>query len=344
MSCDCHRNKRKRSLSTRFPFGVGTHKPKHFRDMLKVAWENKDNLSYAWKVLSQGVCDGCALGVAGLHDWTIQGVHLCMTRLNLLRLNTMPAMPADALEDLRALQGKTNRELRSLGRLAYPMRRLKGEAGFHRVSWDEAFQSLAEHFQNTSPQRSAFFVTARGVTNEVYYMAQKAARFMGTNHVDNAARLCHAPSTAAMKRTLGIAATTCSYKDWIGTDLIVFFGSNPANDQPVSTKYLHEAKAAGTKVAMVNPYCEPGMERYWVPSNAGSALFSTAITDHWFPVSQGGDIAFLCGVMKILVAEDWIDRSFLDSHTEGFESLERQLCELEWGPLERDAGQDKSSM
>ena len=155
-----------------------------------------------------------------------------MTRLNLLRLNTMPAMPADALEDLRALQGKTNRELRSLGRLAYPMRRLKGEVGFHRVSWDEAFQSLAERFQNTPPQRSAFFVTARGVTNEVYYMAQKAARFMGTNHVDNAARLCHAPSTAAMKRTLGIAATTCSYKDWIGTDLIVFFGSNPANDQP----------------------------------------------------------------------------------------------------------------
>ncbi len=344
MSCDCHRNNRKRALSTRLPFGVGTHKPKHFRDMLKIAWENKDNLSYAWKILSRGVCDGCALGVAGLHDWTIQGVHLCMTRLNLLRLNTMPAMPADALEDVRELQGKSNRELRSLGRLAYPMRRLKGEAGFHRVSWDEAFQSLAEHFQNTPPQRSAFFVTARGVTNEVYYMAQKAARFMGTNHVDNAARLCHAPSTAAMKRTLGIAATTCSYKDWIGTDLIVFFGSNPANDQPVSTKYLHEAKAAGTKVAMVNPYCEPGMERYWVPSNAGSALFGTAITDHWFPVSQGGDIAFLCGVMKILVAEDWIDRSFLESHTEGFESLERQLSELEWGPLERDAGLDKSSM
>ena len=82
--------------------------------MLKIAWENKDNLTYAWKVLSRGVCDGCALGVAGLHDWTIQGVHLCMTRLNLLRLNTMPAMPADVLEDVRALQGKSNRELRSL--------------------------------------------------------------------------------------------------------------------------------------------------------------------------------------------------------------------------------------
>ncbi|HMJ24522.1 MAG TPA: hypothetical protein VK475_01775, partial [Pyrinomonadaceae bacterium] len=72
------------------PFGIGQTKPRHFRDMAGVIWKNRDNLPYAWKVLSRGVCDGCALGVAGFHDWTISGVHLCMTRLNLLRLNTMP--------------------------------------------------------------------------------------------------------------------------------------------------------------------------------------------------------------------------------------------------------------
>ena len=65
------------------PFGVGAVKPNHFRDMGRIVWENRDNLPYAWKVLSQGVCDGCALGVAGLHDWTMKGPHLCMTRLNL---------------------------------------------------------------------------------------------------------------------------------------------------------------------------------------------------------------------------------------------------------------------
>ena len=32
---------------------------------------------------SKGVRDGCALGVAGFHDWTIKGTHPCMTRLNL---------------------------------------------------------------------------------------------------------------------------------------------------------------------------------------------------------------------------------------------------------------------
>ena len=93
------------------PFGIGHTKPKHFRDMLKVVWENKDNLSYAWKVLSKGVCDGCALGVAGLHDWTLDGVHLCMTRLNLMRLNTMPALDIDLLKDVSELKNSSNAEL-----------------------------------------------------------------------------------------------------------------------------------------------------------------------------------------------------------------------------------------
>src|SRR5918999_3234024 len=95
-----HRVQHERGLAANIPFGLGRWKPKHFRDMAAVAWKNRDNLPYAWKVLSRGVCDGCALGVAGFHDWTIDGVHLCMTRLNLLRLNTMPEMDHRALEDV----------------------------------------------------------------------------------------------------------------------------------------------------------------------------------------------------------------------------------------------------
>src|SRR6187551_2917166 len=102
------------------PFGVGWRKPKHFRDMLVIAWRNRDNPGYAWKVLTRGVCDGCALGVAGLHDWTIPGVHLCMTRLNLLRLNTVGALDPERLSNVSALQQLDNAGLRELGRLPYP--------------------------------------------------------------------------------------------------------------------------------------------------------------------------------------------------------------------------------
>src|SRR5262249_19936061 len=184
------------------PFGLGQVKPKHFRSMAAAFWKNRDNLPYAWKVLSQGVCDGCALGVAGFHDWTIQGIHLCMTRLNLLRLNTMPPLDVRLLEDLSHFQSFDNVRLRELGRLPCPLLREKNAPGFRRISWVEAYERLALKIRSSSPERLAFFLTARGLTNEVYYMAQKVARFLGTNNVDNAARLCHAPSTAAMKHAI----------------------------------------------------------------------------------------------------------------------------------------------
>src|SRR5688500_15826287 len=150
------------------PFGVGQMKPQHFRDMAKVVWENRDNLPYAWKVLSRGVCDGCALGVAGLHDWTIDGVHLCMTRLNLLRLNTMPAFDGRRLEDLTDLKKLKNEELREMGRIPHPFLRQKDDKGFRRISWDEATGRIADRIRGmTDRKRLAFFITSRGVTNEV---------------------------------------------------------------------------------------------------------------------------------------------------------------------------------
>jgi molybdopterin-dependent oxidoreductase alpha subunit len=334
----------KQKVKAAIPFGLGQTKPQHFRDMAKIAWKNRDNLGYAWKVLSKGVCDGCALGVAGFHDWTIEGVHLCMTRLNLLRLNTMPALDEKVLSDMSALQKLTNAELRELGRLPYPMLRKRGAKGFRRITWDDASARMAKRIRASDPRRLAFFVTSRGVTNEVYYMAQKVARFLGTNSVDNAARLCHSPSTGAMKYAIGVAATTCSYKDWWGTDLIVFFGANPANDQPVTTKYLHEAKRLGTKVVLVNPYREPGMERYWVPSSIKSAVFGTDITDYWFPVSQGGDIAFLYGVLKILISNDWLNHEFIRNHTVDFEKLKQRVNELSFDVLQKQSGLSRDDM
>src|SRR5204863_7346849 len=99
-----------------------------------------------------------------------------------------------------------------------------------------------------------------------------------------------------------------------------------------------------TKVVMVNPYREPGMERYWVPSSVGSAVFGTAISDYWFPVSQGGDIAFLYGVFKVLLRQGWLDTAFIQAHTEGFAELQAQGEPMDLVALERAAGLDRTAM
>jgi molybdopterin-dependent oxidoreductase alpha subunit len=326
------------------PNGLGQVKPNHYLDMVKVAWRNRDQLPFAWRILSRGVCDGCALGTTGMKDFTLTGVHLCTVRLNLLRLNTMPSLTVSKLRDAESLSRLSSAELRDLGRLPYPFVRRKGEGGFRRVSWDDALGLIAERIRATTPERLAFYLTSRGISNEVYYVAQKAARFLGTNNVDNSARLCHAPSTTALKETLGVGASTCSYKDWLGTDLIVFLGSDVPNNQPVTTKYLYYAKQNGTKVAVVNPLREPGLERYWVPSVFESAVFGTKITDQFFGVHTGGDVAFLNGVLKSLIENGWTDGEFIARHTSGFGEAKAAVKVQSWDTIEQSSGASRKEI
>jgi len=326
------------------PNGLGHVKPNHYWEMLKVVWQNRDQLPFASRILRDGVCDGCALGTTGMRDFTMDGVHLCMVRLNLLRLNTAPALDIRRLEDVSSLQKMNARELRDLGRLPYPMMRKRGDAGFQRVSWEAAYGVIVEKIRGADPRRLAFYLTSRGLTNETYYVAQKVARFLGTNNIDNSTRICHAPSTVALKQMLGVSASTCSYKDWLGTDLLVFIGSDTPNNQPVTTKYMYYAKKLGTKIAVVNPYREPGLERYWVPSVFESAMFGTKLADAFFQVHIGGDIAFLNGVLKHLIEQNWVDEKFIRDCCADFDELGKHLLSQTWERLEAHSGASRDEM
>lgn len=320
------------------PNGIGLQKPHHYRDMARVAWANRAHPKYALDVLTKGVCDGCALGVAGLHDWTMDGVHLCTTRLELLELNTADPFDPVVLEDVEALRRRPSAELRRLGRLGYPMRRRRGQPGFRRIGWDEALTVVADALGTTDPARVALYLTSRGLTNETYYVAGKAARALGIANVDSAARVCHAPSTVGLKATIGVAASTCSLQDVLESDLVVLWGTNPANNQPVFMKHLYLAKKRGCRVVVVNPYLEPGLERYWVPSSLESAVFGTRICDLHVPVRPGGDVALANLVLKGLIARGAVDERFVAEHTTGWPELVAALDAQDERDLRDQAG------
>jgi molybdopterin-dependent oxidoreductase alpha subunit len=322
------------------PNGIGHQKPNHYKEMVKVAWGVKGNARKAWSILSKGVCDGCALGVAGFHDWTLEGVHLCTTRLRLLELNCAEPFDHSVLSDVSWLRNLPSTDLRQLGRLAHPMRRRRGDAGFHRVTWDEALGAVADAIRTAGGDRTAIYLTSRGITNEVYYAAAKSARAMGVANIDSAARTCHAPSTVGLKQTIGVAASTCSMQDVLESDLIVLWGTNVANNQPVFTKYLFLARKRGARVVVVNPYLEPGLERYWVPSNAESAMFGTKLCDLHVPVRPEGDVALANAVLHRLIELGAIDRDWIAAHTEGWAELEAHVTSLDRAQLLADAGVD----
>ncbi|MDQ0256853.1 molybdopterin-dependent oxidoreductase alpha subunit [Evansella vedderi] len=330
------------------PFGLGKLKPKHIRDSFKTIWENKDNLNYAKNIITKGVCDGCALGVSGLYDQTLTGPHVCTTRFNVLRLNTMPAIKEDILHsDINELRKYSSTELRKLGRIPYPMIRRKGERKFSRITWDDAMDMIANKMKKLDPKQYAFYLTSRGITNESYYVAGKVTRFLGTNNIDNASRICHSPSKTALKRSIGVGASTVNYQDWIGTDVLLFWGSVASNASPVSTKYMLEAKKKGTKIIVVNPYREPSMDKYWVPSVPESALFGTKIADDFYQVNIGGDIAFMHGIMKhwfeMEASEHGsaINHAFVKEHVNNYEELKDHVNNQSWEEIVQSSGVTK---
>ncbi len=326
-------------LSRLVPFGwIGQAKPHHYREILSVLWANRKELPYAWNILNHGVCDSCSLGPYGLRDNVVDGMHLCMPRLKLLKVNTMEAVDLSALSDVARLRRMGPDQLVSLGRLSYPMVRHKGQRGFLRVTWQEAVDIVAKSIRKTTPHELAFFATSRGLTNEVYYVFQKLARVLGTNNVDLCSHLSHAACVSGLKATLGYGAATCSLADFIGTDLLVVFGPDVADNHPVMTKYLHHAKKSGTRIVLVSPLRAHDVQ------NARPPSIDTKLIDNLFQVRAGGDIAFINGVIKFLILAERVDRSFIERQTMGFGELAAALEKQTWDMLEQRAGVSREEM
>ena len=298
----------------------------------------------ALNLLRYGVCDGCSLGTRGIRDWTHKGIHLCWIRLNLLRINTLKPIKPGLLGDVERLRGLSPIELTFLGRIPTPLIRRRGWRGFKPIKWGEAIDIISEWIKSSDPRRIAFYSTSRGTVNETYYILQKVARLIGTNNIDYSARICHSPSTRALGEMVGYAASTCSYRDILKTDLVILFGSHISNSQPMFMKYFHIAKRNGVKIIAVNPFIEDDLVKYRVPSIPESALLGTRMVDLYIQVYPGGDIAFISGVLKYLIKHGWIDDGFIERHTVGWDRLVGVLDGLDMGELERFSGVDRGLM
>ena len=181
-----------------------------------------------------------------------------MTRLNLLRLGTMPGFDPDVLGDVSKLKKNRTQSFVNWD-VCLSDAAPQGESGFSRITGGgqrHACRAVARD----RPEAACVFRDLARVTNEVYYIAQKVARFLGTNNVDNAARL--SLTLYLCRRRQSDTPRRRQLYGHVRHGLIVF-GANPANDQPVMTKYLHEAKN-WHKNRAGNPYDEPAMKQYWV--------------------------------------------------------------------------------
>ncbi|PTS84280.1 nitrate reductase [Pseudomonas sp. HMWF032] len=193
----------------------------------------------------------------------------------------------------------------------YPELRLGKGLARSRTDWDNALDHAATVFAETlrehGPNSVAFYISGQLLTEDYYAFNKLARALMGTNNIDSNSRLCMSSAVVGYKRSLGADAPPCNYEDIEQSNCVLIVGSNMAFAHPVLFRRLEEAKAQRPymQIIVVDPRRTDTCE----------------LADLHLAILPGSDVALFHGILHLLLWEGWIDRRYIDAHTEGFDAL-----------------------
>lgn len=202
-------------------------------------------------------------------------------------------------------------------RLHYPELRARRGVTGARLDWDDALSHAARRFASViaehGPDAVAFYLSGQLLTEDYYVFNKLIKGFIGTNNIDTNSRLCMSSAVVGYKQTLGADSPPCSYEDIAQADMIFIAGANPAVAHPIVFRMVEDARASNPNLKIVVADPRP--------------TESSAIADLHLPLKPGTDIALFNGILHWLIANDKVDRAYIEAHTEGFAALEALVAD-----------------
>lgn len=198
-------------------------------------------------------------------------------------------------------------------RALHPELRMGKELARARTDWDAALEHAANVFADTiaehGPDSVAFYISGQLLTEDYYSFNKLARALVGTNNIDSNSRLCMSSAVVGYKRSLGADAPPCSYEDLESSDCVMIVGSNMAYAHPVLFRRLEQAKTRRPqmKVVVIDP----------------RRTDTCDLADLHLAILPGTDVALFHGILHLLLWEDWIDRDFIQAHTDGLAELKQ---------------------
>lgn len=193
-------------------------------------------------------------------------------------------------------------------RLTSPLIRKEGK--LTEVSWEEAINYTASRLKEIKEgygARALAGMSSAKCTNEENYLLQKFVRIcLGTNNVDNSARLCHASTISGLLEAFGSGAATNSIAEMDRAQVFFIIGSNTTETHPVISYRVQEAKRRGAKIIIADPRRTDLAEK----------------ADIFLQQLPGTDIALLNGILNIIIEENLSDNDFIEERTEGFKEVQ----------------------
>ena len=199
-------------------------------------------------------------------------------------------------------------------RLTRPLVR-KGDT-FEEVSWEEALEQVASGLKRVKDERGPSGLAVLGssnCTNEDNYVLQRFARtVLGTNNIDNGARLYNSASRVGLGSSLGFSGTTNYLSDLEQTDLILVTGADPDSSAPIVGYAIRRAvKQRGVTLLLIDP------------RQTRLSLFAHL----WLRPEVGTDVALINGLAKVIIDEGLLDEEFVARRTDNFEAFDESLNE-----------------
>ena len=201
-------------------------------------------------------------------------------------------------------------------RLLDPMERDPGSPdGFRPISWDAALDQTANEIRRIQDEHgpdSFAILSGVSISNEKSYLMGKFARLgVGTANLDYNGRLCMVSAGAAGKKALGIDRAANPWSDIPLAEVVFVAGANIAECAPITTSYIWRARDRGAKLIVMDPRVTP----------------AARTADVFLGLRPGTDLAVLSSILHVLVQRDWLDRTFIDEHTTGFEEVAAAVAE-----------------
>src|SRR3954470_23336402 len=128
-----------------------------------------------------------------------------------------PALDGPANKGHTCLKGRFAHQFsRNRERLSTPLIR-DAEGVLQPATWDEAIARIAAELQRIRDDHGADAIAGLAssrATNEDCYVMQRLMRAaIGTHNIDNCSRVCHSPTSFALRKSFGMSGATGSFDD-----------------------------------------------------------------------------------------------------------------------------------
>ncbi len=198
-------------------------------------------------------------------------------------------------------------------RIVHPLRRVGRAGAFERLSWDAVLDLIVERLERirreSGPQAVLYYSASgtKGLLNSVGSAFWRMYGGCTTTYGD----LCWPAGLEATRLTLGENKHSAPW-DLANARLVVLWGKNAAETNIHQMPFVEQALAGGGRLIVIDPRRSQTAER----------------ADLFIQPRPGTDGAIALAVAHRLIAEGWINESFIDRHVLGFDDFVRGVHDL----------------